>query len=65
LRRTPIWIAFGEPIQSRDGLPKSAARHKIEAEFGTALGDLSRELCKTFSLTENDLPQSPRQRMRE
>jgi 1-acyl-sn-glycerol-3-phosphate acyltransferase len=65
LRRTPIWIAFGEPILVNNGLSKSASRQQIEQEFAKALNHLSRELCETFSLTENDLPQPPRQRMGE
>ncbi|HEY4283219.1 MAG TPA: lysophospholipid acyltransferase family protein [Chthoniobacterales bacterium] len=64
-RRAPVWVAFGEPISGNRELPKPAARQQFEQEFSNALNNLSRELRGTFSLTENDLPHSPRERMRE
>src|SRR6266446_2036999 len=33
LRRTPIWIAFGDPISSSPKLEKSCARQRIEREL--------------------------------
>jgi 1-acyl-sn-glycerol-3-phosphate acyltransferase len=65
LRRTPIWIAFGEPILVNNELSKSASRREIEEEFANALNHLSQELTEAFSLTENDMPQAPRQRVAE
>jgi 1-acyl-sn-glycerol-3-phosphate acyltransferase len=64
-RRTPVWIAFGEPICRASGEEKSMARERIEQKFTAALNDLCRELQTTFSLTEEDLPHPPRERMRE
>ena len=64
-RRTPIWIAFGEPIPRDATLPKPAARELIEQQFAAALTSLLGELRQRFSLTEEDLPHSPRERMRE
>jgi 1-acyl-sn-glycerol-3-phosphate acyltransferase len=65
LRRTPIWIAFGHPISAIPCSEKSVAREHIEREFRAALNNLCQELRATFSLTDDDLPHSPRQRMRE
>ena len=64
-RRAPVWIAFGEPISDKPGLPKFAARQQLEQEFSNALSNLSGELREKFSLAENDLPHSPRERMQE
>jgi 1-acyl-sn-glycerol-3-phosphate acyltransferase len=65
LRRTPIWIAFGEPIARLSSEGKLANRQRVESEFAAALKNLSRELQETFSLTAQDLPHPPRQRMLE
>jgi 1-acyl-sn-glycerol-3-phosphate acyltransferase len=65
LRRTPIWIAFGEPITHPANLEKSEARRHIENEFAAALHSLAAELHATFALAPADLPRSPRQRMSE
>src|SRR5882724_6890469 len=63
LRRTPIWIAFGNPIPHFPDLEKSAARARIERELATALKLLYAELREKFSLTPDDLPQPPTERM--
>jgi len=65
LRRTPIWIAFGNPIPHFPDLGKSAARACIERELATAFTLLYAELREKFSLTPDDLPHPPRQRMAE
>lgn len=65
LRRTPVWIAFGKAISPDKTLDKSEGRALIEREFAVALDQLRRQLVKTFSLTEDDLPHSPQSRMRE
>lgn len=62
LRRTPVWIAFGEPISNHPELAKDAARERIERELAAAFQKLYAELREKFSLTDSDLPQSPRQR---
>src|SRR5881296_2410701 len=63
LRRTPIWIAFGDPIPHFPNLEKSAARKRIERELAAAFKILYAELRETFSLTPDDLPHPPRERM--
>ena len=65
LRRTPIWIAFGEPIVPDRGSDKATARAFIDQAFTASLTRLKAELCQRFSLTAEDLPQPPRERMRE
>jgi 1-acyl-sn-glycerol-3-phosphate acyltransferase len=64
LRRTPVWIAFGDPIPCFAGLPKSAARERIEHEVSNAFQKLYRELREKFQLTPDDLPHSPQERMK-
>jgi len=65
LRRTPIWIAFGNPIPHFPDLGKSAARACIERELATAFTLLYAELRERFSLISLVLPRPPRQRMAE
>ncbi len=62
--RTPIWIAFGDPISHFPGLEKSEARARIEFELAAAFKSLYAELQQTFHLTSDDLPQPPRERMK-
>jgi 1-acyl-sn-glycerol-3-phosphate acyltransferase len=63
LRRTPVWIAFGDPIAPAKNLERSAAREAIERDLATAFKVLYAELRERFSLTADDLPHSPRERM--
>jgi 1-acyl-sn-glycerol-3-phosphate acyltransferase len=63
LRRTPIWIAFGDPISDYPGLAKSDARECIERDLTTAFKNLYLELRQTFRLAPDDLPHPPRERM--
>jgi len=63
LRRTPIWIAFGNPIPHFPNLEKSAARERIDRELAVAFKILYAELREEFSLTPDDLPHPPRERM--
>jgi 1-acyl-sn-glycerol-3-phosphate acyltransferase len=63
LRRTPIWIAFGNHISQLPELPKPQARERIECELAAAFKNLYAELQQTFRLTTDDLPHSPRDRM--
>src|ERR1700682_4178856 len=62
-RRTPIWLAFGEPISNFSGLEKTATRERIERELAAAFKNLYAELREKFSLSRDDLPHSPRERM--
>ena len=64
LRRTPIWVAFGNPISHSPGLEKSEARERIESELASSFKNLYAELQQTFHLTRDDLPHSPRERMK-
>jgi 1-acyl-sn-glycerol-3-phosphate acyltransferase len=64
LRRTRIWIAFGDPISHFPGFPKSNARECIERELAMAFKNLYSELQQTFRLTPDDLPHPPRLRMK-
>jgi 1-acyl-sn-glycerol-3-phosphate acyltransferase len=63
LRRTPIWIAFGNPISHFPKLAKSEARQRIESELAAAFKNLYTELRETFQLKADDLPHPPRERM--
>jgi pimeloyl-ACP methyl ester carboxylesterase len=63
LRRTPIWIAFGNPIPHFPDLEKSAARACIEHELASAFKLLYAELREKFSLAPDDLPHPPKDRM--
>jgi 1-acyl-sn-glycerol-3-phosphate acyltransferase len=65
LRRTPIWIAFGEAVPCFPDLAKSIARERIEHELTAAFQTLYRELRETFHLTADDLPHSPQERMKQ
>jgi len=65
LRRTPIWVAFGDPVSHFPDLEKSAARACIERELAAAFKRLYAELHGKFSLTPDDLPHPPRERMAE
>src|SRR5437764_8251965 len=63
LRRTPIWIAFGNPTSDVQELQKPEARRQIESELAAAFKHLYAELREEFHLTDDDLPHSPRERM--
>src|SRR6266699_2907859 len=62
-RRSPIWIAFGNPISHFPELQKSHARERIESELAAAFKKLYAELREKFRLTADDLPHPPRERM--
>ena len=63
LRRTPIWIAFGDLIPNFSDLEKFAARERSEQQLAAAFKNLYSELRQTFQLTPDDLPHSPQERM--
>src|SRR5437763_14036677 len=65
IRRTPVWIAFGEPVRTFSDLDKSATRERIESELTQAFQRLYRELRTKFRLTGEDLPHSPREGMKK
>lgn len=62
LRRTPVWVAFGDRISTSRNLDKTAARREIEKELAAAFERLSSELQQTFHLTPDDMPHSPQER---
>ena len=64
LRRTPIWIAFGNPISHSPDLERSEARERIESELTSAFKNLYADLQQIFHLTSDDLPHPPRERMK-
>jgi 1-acyl-sn-glycerol-3-phosphate acyltransferase len=63
LRRTPIWIGFGQPISNFPDLEKAAARERIEQQLTNAFQQIYAELRQKFELTADDLPRPPRERM--
>jgi 1-acyl-sn-glycerol-3-phosphate acyltransferase len=63
LRRTPIWIGFGELIPQLSGMDKSTARERTEQALAAAFRNLYAEMREKFSLTPDDLPHPPRERM--
>lgn len=65
LRRTPVWIAFGEPIKPEPDLEKSIARQRIKLQLTGAFQNLYSELRAKFQLGPEDLPHPPRERMRK
>jgi 1-acyl-sn-glycerol-3-phosphate acyltransferase len=65
LRRTPLWLAFGEAISCGAQSDKFAARTDTEQQLAAAFTNLYAELRREFSLTADDLPHPPRERMRK
>jgi 1-acyl-sn-glycerol-3-phosphate acyltransferase len=64
MRRTPVWIGFGNTISNFPDLEKSVARDRIGTELGAAFQKIYAELREKFQLTADDLPHPPRERMR-
>lgn len=62
LRRTPVWIAFGELIRPDADPDRHAARARTEEQLAAAFRDLSAQMRVRFSLTPDDLPHSPEER---
>jgi 1-acyl-sn-glycerol-3-phosphate acyltransferase len=62
-RRTPVWIAFGEAISPFPEMNKPDARDRLERELAAAYRHLYEEMQQTFSLTADDLPHAPKERM--
>src|SRR6266705_2617560 len=64
VRRTRIWIAFGTPISHFPELQRSEAREPIGSQLAAAFNNLYAELRRELQLTSDDLPHSPRERMK-
>src|SRR5205823_15012889 len=54
MRRTPVWIRFGEAIPYFPELEKSVARARIEQELTNAFQQIYAELRHKFQLTADD-----------
>jgi 1-acyl-sn-glycerol-3-phosphate acyltransferase len=59
-RRAKVTIAIGEPVFPADG-----GRKQLRNDTAAALIRLKDRLVETCQLTEDDLPHSPQERMRE
>jgi 1-acyl-sn-glycerol-3-phosphate acyltransferase len=64
-RRAKIWIGYGNPILPLEDKGGEKKKDYVRERFRTEIIKLKEQLCKDFGLTEADLPQPPRQRMRE
>ena len=62
LRRTPVWIGFGELIRHDADPDKHAARARTEEQLAAAFRNLSARMRVRFSLTPDDLPHPPEER---
>ncbi len=59
-RRAKVYIAIGDPI-----FPAEGGRKQLRDDTAAALIRLKDRLVETCQLTEDDLPHSPQERMRE
>lgn len=59
-RRAKVFIASGDPV-----FPGEGGRKQLRDDTAAALITLKNRLVQTHHLTSDDLPHSPRQRMRE
>ena len=59
-RRAKVYIAIGEPVFPADG-----GRKQLRNDTAAALIRLKDRLVETCQLTDDDLPHSPQERMRE
>ena len=64
-RRAKVYIAIGKPIFHSQEAGRSVAREKLRDEVGLAIMNLKDALFRTYSLTPDDLPHSPQERIRE
>jgi 1-acyl-sn-glycerol-3-phosphate acyltransferase len=56
LRRVPVWIGFGQPLQPGEDA-------ELDTQLGDALRSLAAEMRGHYSLTDDDFPKPPRERM--
>jgi 1-acyl-sn-glycerol-3-phosphate acyltransferase len=64
-RRPKIWIGYGKPILPLGDGADRGKKDYVREQFGREIVKLKEQLCADFGLSEADLPQPPRQRMRE
>ncbi len=64
-RRARVYIAVGEPVEPLAGAGRGAARGRLRDDTAAALIALKDRLMADYGLTEDDLPHSPQERMRE
>ncbi|MEX1110936.1 MAG: lysophospholipid acyltransferase family protein [Chthoniobacterales bacterium] len=63
LRRTRVWIVFGEPLDPPGDKPdKAAARTEFEARLGQILRDLYDKTVREEHIPHDCLPQTPQRR---
>ncbi|MFM8683383.1 MAG: hypothetical protein ACKOEG_06365 [Chthoniobacterales bacterium] len=63
LRRTRIWIVFGEPLDPPGDQPdKAAARTDFEKRLGDILRDLYQRTVREEKIPADCLPQTPQRR---
>jgi 1-acyl-sn-glycerol-3-phosphate acyltransferase len=63
LRRTRIWIVFGEPLDPPGDQPdKAAARTEFETKLGAVLRDLYQRTVRDEKIPADCLPQTPQRR---
>ena len=60
--RTPFRVGFGELIRPPAGVGKAEARAFLERELGAAFPRLLTEMRSHFSLTDDDIPKTPKER---
>jgi 1-acyl-sn-glycerol-3-phosphate acyltransferase len=64
-RRARVFIGVGAPIFPPAASSRSAAREQMRADLAAAWVQVKDNLVARCGLTENDLPHSPQERMRE
>jgi 1-acyl-sn-glycerol-3-phosphate acyltransferase len=64
-RRPKIWIAYGKPILPLSHLTGQKKKDYVREQFRSEILRLKERLCEDFRLKEIDLPQPPRERMKE
>jgi 1-acyl-sn-glycerol-3-phosphate acyltransferase len=62
-RSTPLWLGFGDPLPPPGSSP--ADRENWEAAYLEALRKLANEVAAHFSLSQDDWPKPPAERMKE
>lgn len=64
-RLAKVYIAIGAPVFPQADGGRGAARAKLREATGAALVQLKNQLVAKCALTDDDLPHSPQQRLRE